>query len=200
MALTYRNVKGSALTIDELDDNFSYFTGSHAVTGSLVISGSSTITGSLTISGSSTLTNIGPFENDGIAYLNGEVNGATTNHNIVFPQAGFTIDAKFGSVNFQHIGYREDTGFLELRGRANISSSFNQGIRFGTNGGALTPFEYLDGTTQRFTFRSGQGSVTELSYIIEDLPTSEPSVTGSLWISGSSPNHPNSGYLMIFNP
>ena len=85
MALTYRNVKGSALTIDELDDNFSYFTGSHAVTGSLVISGSSTITGSLTISGSSTLTNIGPFVNDGIAYLNGEVNGATTNHNIVFP-------------------------------------------------------------------------------------------------------------------
>ena len=32
------------------------------------------------------------------------------------------------------------------------------------------------------------------------LPTSEPSITGSLWISGSSPNHPNSGYLMIFNP
>jgi len=32
------------------------------------------------------------------------------------------------------------------------------------------------------------------------LPTSEPTTTGSLWISGSSPNHPNSGYLMIFNP
>jgi hypothetical protein len=32
------------------------------------------------------------------------------------------------------------------------------------------------------------------------LPTSEPSVTGSLWISGSSVTHPNSGYLMVFNP
>lgn len=32
------------------------------------------------------------------------------------------------------------------------------------------------------------------------LPTTEPITTGSLWISGSSPNHPNSGYLMIFNP
>ena len=32
------------------------------------------------------------------------------------------------------------------------------------------------------------------------LPTTEPNITGSLWISGSSPNHPNSGYLMIFNP
>ena len=40
MALTYRNVKGSALTIDELDDNFSYFTGSHAITGSITVSGS----------------------------------------------------------------------------------------------------------------------------------------------------------------
>lgn len=40
MALTYRNVKGSALTIDELDDNFSYFTGSHSITGSITVSGS----------------------------------------------------------------------------------------------------------------------------------------------------------------
>jgi len=40
MALTYRNVKGSALTINELDNNFSYFTGSHAITGSLTVSGS----------------------------------------------------------------------------------------------------------------------------------------------------------------
>jgi hypothetical protein len=32
------------------------------------------------------------------------------------------------------------------------------------------------------------------------LPTTEPTTTGSLWISGSSPNHPNSGYLMVFNP
>lgn len=46
MALTYRGQKGSALTIEELDGNFQYFTGSHAVTGSLVVSGSVTVTGS----------------------------------------------------------------------------------------------------------------------------------------------------------
>ena len=40
MALTYRKVKGSALTIDELDANFAHFTGSHSITGSLTISGS----------------------------------------------------------------------------------------------------------------------------------------------------------------
>jgi hypothetical protein len=53
MALTYRQTKGSALTIQELDANFQYFTGSHAVTGSQIISGSLEITGSLSISGSS---------------------------------------------------------------------------------------------------------------------------------------------------
>ena len=32
------------------------------------------------------------------------------------------------------------------------------------------------------------------------LPTSEPSSVGALWISGSSPTHPNSGFLMVYNP
>ena len=32
------------------------------------------------------------------------------------------------------------------------------------------------------------------------LPTSEPTVTGSLWLSGSADAHPNSAYLMVFNP
>ena len=40
MALTYRLIKGSALTIEELDANFQHFTGSHSITGSLTISGS----------------------------------------------------------------------------------------------------------------------------------------------------------------
>jgi hypothetical protein len=36
--------------------------------------------------------------------------------------------------------------------------------------------------------------------IFSNLPTTEPTTTGSLWISGSSLSHPNSGYLMVFNP
>ena len=32
------------------------------------------------------------------------------------------------------------------------------------------------------------------------LPTSEPEITGSIWMSGSSAAHPKSQYLMIFNP
>jgi len=53
MALTYRQTKGSALTIEELDANFQYFTGSHAVTGSLTVSGTLAVTGSI-IPGDST--------------------------------------------------------------------------------------------------------------------------------------------------
>ena len=56
MAITYRSVKGSALTITELDNNFRYFTGSHAVTGSLISDGSLTVTGSLIITGSVSIT------------------------------------------------------------------------------------------------------------------------------------------------
>jgi hypothetical protein len=43
--LTLRQVKGSPLTIAELDGNFEYFTGSHAITGSLIVTGG--ITGSI---------------------------------------------------------------------------------------------------------------------------------------------------------
>jgi len=49
MALTYRTGsggKGSALTIDELDNNFRHFTGSHPINGDLTITGSITVSGS----------------------------------------------------------------------------------------------------------------------------------------------------------
>ncbi len=58
MALTYRETKGSALTIEELDANFQYFTGSHAVTGSLTVSGSLIVTGSASYSGSVILSTV----------------------------------------------------------------------------------------------------------------------------------------------
>ena len=47
MALTYRDTKGSPLTIEEIDSNFAYFTGSHSITGSLTVSGSLIVSGSI---------------------------------------------------------------------------------------------------------------------------------------------------------
>jgi hypothetical protein len=102
--LTLRSVKGSPLTNAELDGNFEYFTGSHAITGSLIVSGSitsngyavlttnqtgsfvtstgnQTITGSLsvngsvTISGSNTFINVGPM-------TTGDVNNSVFNNSL----------------------------------------------------------------------------------------------------------------------
>jgi hypothetical protein len=58
--LTLRSQKGSALTIGELDGNFEYFTGSHAITGSLIVTGG--ITGS--ISGDVSASYVNPLEQD----------------------------------------------------------------------------------------------------------------------------------------
>ena len=53
MALTYRQTKGSALTIEELDANFAFFTGSHSISWSstlpVIISGSLEVTGSFSV-------------------------------------------------------------------------------------------------------------------------------------------------------
>ena len=115
MALTFRTGsggKGSALTIEELDNNFRHFTGSHDISGSLTISGSLDVVN--TISGSSLV------------------------------------------IDYDNVG-----------------------------GYAL----YVTSSNNHAT-----------SVLISNLPTSQPSVTGSFWISGSSVAHPNSGYLMVFNP
>jgi hypothetical protein len=68
MALTYRSVKGSALTNAELDANFAHFTGSHSVTGSVITSGSLVVTGSVHISGSG----LSPFIFANLPVFNGE--------------------------------------------------------------------------------------------------------------------------------
>ena len=55
MALTFRtgsDGKGSALTIEELDNNFRHFTGSHEISGSLIVSSSLIVSGAMYISGS----------------------------------------------------------------------------------------------------------------------------------------------------
>jgi len=81
MALTYRNVKGEALTIDELDANFQYFTGSHSITGSLIVSSAvtaSVFTGSFVGTGAlTTLTTTGTLTASGslstFNYVSGSV-------------------------------------------------------------------------------------------------------------------------------
>ena len=80
MALTYRtgsDGKGSALTIEELDNNFRHFTGSHDVSGSFTVSGSANIIGDAKVTGSFTVSGSNTFENIGLAVFK-SVPGDTT--------------------------------------------------------------------------------------------------------------------------
>ena len=157
MALTYRKTKGSALTIDELDANFAYFTGSHPINGDL------TITGSLIVSGSA---------------------------NLVFDIDLFDLQITGGLDVSRDVAVRDD---LTVYDDTNLRKDVNIGFRDDNPG-----FGYSLAVTQS---SNTSGSAKFIGGItMETLPTTEPNLTGSLWISGSSLSHPNSGYLMIFNP
>jgi hypothetical protein len=78
--LTLRQVKGSPLTIAELDGNFEYFTGSHAITGSLIVTGG--ITGSVSLA--STASYLNPLQQTvqltgSLNVVNGFVSNQPTN-------------------------------------------------------------------------------------------------------------------------
>lgn len=144
MALTFRTGsggKGSALTIEELDNNFRHFTGSHSITGSLIISSSLIVSGSIGISGS-----------------------------IIPSQASSTLgtaDNPWGDL------FVSDSSIIFVSG--STTSSFgvdSSGSLSGSFAGAI------DGT----------------EFYINNLPTTEPSESGRLWLSGS---FSNSKYLMV---
>jgi hypothetical protein len=149
--LTLRAVKGSPLTNTELDGNFEYFTGSHAVTGSLTItedlivngsivgniSGSVLvttntgvqITGSLIISGSNTFINIGPAQFTGSVSSTGGFTGslsgtATTASYVITAQT-----ASYFSGTVTSASYAATASFVQIAQTASyvlnsISSSF----------------------------------------------------------------------------
>tara|TARA_R110000851_G_scaffold186934_1_gene336348 strand:- start:298 stop:855 length:558 start_codon:yes stop_codon:yes gene_type:complete len=185
MALTYRSVKGSALTISELDGNFEHFTGSHAVDGNL------TITGSLTVSGSNTFTNIGPFNQNGTATITGSliVSGSS---NSVFDIDTFDLQITGGLDVSRDVAVRDD---LTVYDDTNLRKDVNIGYE-----GANPGFGYTLAVTQSNNISGSAKFIGGIT--IESLPTSSNNlVTGSLWISGSGIGSAiSSSYLMIFNP
>lgn len=110
MGLTLRQTKGSALTIQELDANFEYFTGSHSVTGSVAISGSQQIVGSVEITGSlnvagpvGSLNITGSVNISGSQNVNGPstINGSLTSEIFIHPQlltTNITIPAGYNGL------------------------------------------------------------------------------------------------------
>jgi hypothetical protein len=146
--LTLRSVKGSPLTNAELDGNFEYFTGSHAVTGSLIvtedlivsgsiignISGSVLvttndgvqITGSLIVSGSETFTNIGPMKTGAIGNVSLQssmAQGLNTTAVAPFSHAeGIGVIAQGAYSHAEGFGTITSASFQHAQGIYNIAS------------------------------------------------------------------------------
>ncbi len=73
MGLTFRNIKGSSLTNNEVDANFRHFTGSHEISGSLTVE---SISGTLVAPTSSL-----PFDFTGSAATEGTFRFAASGSN-----------------------------------------------------------------------------------------------------------------------
>ena len=173
MALTYRSVKGSALTIAELDGNFRHFTGSHSISGSLIVSGSSIVTGSLKVSGSGTL--IGTLVVTGSMTISGS---SITDYG----NQTYNIDA-----NQKHKVVSGSNTYLMVSGSGKV------GI------GTATPDAGLHIVPERTaTNNTASLHISGAFYNIriENLPTARPVITGSLWLSGSA--GAGSKYLAVF--
>ena len=113
------------------------------------------------------------------------------------PESGSSRDIILGDPNVAgdvQMGLASAPINLELLGGGTITSNGNT-----LNIGSIANGDTVIINSTSFS-GSFSGSFEGLITTISGLPTSEPTVTGSVWISGSSVAHPNSGYLMIFNP
>ena len=130
------------------------------------------------------------FEVTGDARVNGKliVSGSS---NSIFDIDTFDLEITGGLDVSRDVAVRDD---LTVYDDTNLRKDVNIGFRDDNPG-----FGYSLAVTQS-TNTSGSakfiGGIT-----MESLPTTEPNVTGSLWVSGSGGGSASgSGYLMIFNP
>ena len=124
MALTFRTGsggKGSALTIDELDNNFRHFTGSHDVSGSFEVTGSIILTGSSDIEGN--LTASGDISASGDL----EISNITASAAISASGALTANTITFGNfINFTNDNFR-------ISGDSTINAIFSGGLKASTH-------------------------------------------------------------------
>jgi hypothetical protein len=189
--LTLRQIKGSPLTIAEMDGNFEYFTGSHAITGSLTVSGSiipAEVNGTLGTAAK-------PWKElfiDGatIVFISGSSSGSinfTSGSEFNFTGGGLTIsgspvitsnltgsNATTGSNSFT--GSQTISGSLTTTGSVNITGSIN------INGSTVITSN-LTGSNAT----TGSNSFTGSQTISGSLTTTgSVNITGSININGST--------------
>ena len=186
MGLTYRKDKGSALTITELDDNFRHFTGSHSITGSLIVSSSQDVYPTVHVKG---MLRVGPHEND--------PSGAPI-FEVVNPSGSVSISGSFGvtgsmnisgsgtvitSGNTGSLGNTTVSGSLTVTGSAIISGSlFVSGSTIYNYG----PYHNYHNNVETFTISESFVGINATSpeYDLEILQA-DGATTASLHVSGA---------------
>tara|TARA_R110001599_G_scaffold44865_3_gene133164 strand:- start:2315 stop:4813 length:2499 start_codon:yes stop_codon:yes gene_type:complete len=185
MALTYRSVKGSALTITELDDNFRHFTGSHSISGSLTISGSLIPEGS------------GSYDLGSVTNPWREI--YVMSSSIRFMGEG--DPTPIGSISVRGDGRIDlGSGGLQVSGSSNLTGSFNNTGSFYNIGafnndgnaaftGSITASGNISssGTVTANEFVGGGAGITGVTAEWDGSHTGDASITGSFYVSGSGP-------------
>ena len=143
MALTFRTGsegKGSALTIEELDNNFRHFTGSHTVSGSLTVSGSILVSGSIIPSeATATLGSIdNPFQelfvsDSSIVFVSGS--NKVTSSFAVDP-SGALSGSFDGNLTGSFTGSGQVTGSFTGSGEGDFTGSFTGSVDTQFNSGS----------------------------------------------------------------
>ena len=176
--LTLRSVKGSPLTNAELDGNFEYFTGSHAITGSLTVSSSITSNGYTVVTSNQTgsfLVSSGSFATTGSNAFTGNqtISGSLTTT---------------GSVNV--------TGSINVNGSTVVTSNQTGSLIVNTNSFATTGSNIFTGN------QTISGSILISGSIVPNVSSTSTTSSFSLgsptnawkdlWVSNGTINFLNS--------
>tara|TARA_B100000424_G_C22761690_1_gene410828 strand:+ start:103 stop:684 length:582 start_codon:yes stop_codon:yes gene_type:complete len=183
MALTFRTGsggKGSALTIEELDNNFRFFTGSHPVSGSFVVTGSMEVigdtrmTGSLTVSGSNTFENVGPFLHSGGDFhvkVSEPVGEAKFSGSVRITDVGNPTSGSFQITGSTAMTGSRRQNILDVRGTQMITGSLTM-----TSSAAIPAELKITGSLNLHS-----QAADSLVVSLVNLPTSDPGVAGRLY-------------------
>lgn len=190
--------------------------GSTIDTGSFATTGSNNFTGSQFINGNLQVTASGYIIGSQIRNAEGNTITIADNLTVDSPTLTCVNISSSGTITAPQYNINNQASLLTAADRLTIASE---------DGGALgqlftkTTEVTIGGSTTYGAFLSTEGNIYVGSDItasgnisasghisafgsssFHGLPLSEPTTTGSLWLSGSSVVHPNSGYLMVFNP
>ena len=183
-------VAGGLISASYVSDVYNVLT--HNAVEDIVLSGSLGVSGSLDVTGASTLTGLATITTASITNLK-----LTNASSSLIPNVDNTYD--LGSSTKQWKTIFVDSASIGLVSSSLIPNADNT-YDLGSSTKEWKDL-YIDGTANMDIVSSSAlhvsgGSGTATNIVFDNLPTTKPTITGSLWLSGSAGN--NSKYLVVF--